>query len=289
MENDAKTPEIKVTRLAGLNLRAGRHALGQGEADRVFGLYPAKNFLMQRIPGKALYRFLNGKKILGLRQTFDGSGNVIVQTDQDLQIISLDEFLNRAATFSLTPTGGTAEEAMSYALYLHEQSNGVDGGDLAAAGGDNVFAKSTINVEATDTAGIGTLASNEITLAAGIYRILAYITFGAAQALGTLHARAYLYNVTDAAVVTDLNSSTQIVGDSIVGFMSGGLSIGTNLTVLLSGRFQLTGSKAMAIYMAADANTGTWYNQGTAQGISSSGITDLTTSEVYKMIEIIKE
>jgi hypothetical protein len=287
MENDAKTPEVKVTRLQGLNLRSGRHALGQGEADRVFGLYPAQNHLMQRIPGKALYRFLSGKKILGLRQTFDGSGNVIIQTDQDLQVVSLDEFLNRQSTFDLTPTGGTAEEAMSYALYLHEQNNGVNGGDLTAAGADNVFAKATINVEATDTAGIGSLASNEITLGAGIYRIRACITFGTIVGVG-VDARAYLYNVTDAAVVTDLNSSAKIVGHGSTQVI-GGASILENATIHLRGRFQLSGSKALAIYMAGDASTGTWYNSATAQGAAASAITSGTHPEVYKLIKIIKE
>lgn len=290
MENDTKGGEIKVTRLAGLNLRSGRHALGAGEADRVFGLYPAQNFLMQRIPGKRLYRLLSGKKILGLRQTFDGSGNVIVQTDQDLQLISLDEFLNRASDFDITPTGGTAEEAMSYALYLHQQNNGVNGGDLAAAGSDGTFAKATINVEATDTAGIGSLASNEITLAAGIYRIRAIITFGAeTTAAASLDARAYLYNVTDAAVVTDLGSSSQIVGHTRTGLVPGGLSIHYNTHVSLFGRFQLSGSKALAIYMAGTPTAGTWYSAATAQGAASSAITDLTQPEIYKIIEIVKE
>jgi hypothetical protein len=287
MENDAKTPEVKVTRLGGLNLRSGRHALGQGEADRVFGLYPARNHLMQRIPGKALYRLLIDKKILGLRQTYDGSGNVIIQTDQDLQLISLDEFLNRQSSFSLTPTGGTAEEAMSYALYLHEQSNGVNGGDLAAAGADNVFAKATINVEATDTAAIGSLASNEITLGAGIYRIRAYVTVGAIIGV-SVNARAYLYNVTDAAVVQDLNSSVQIDGHCSTQLI-GGSTILENTMIQLCGRFQLSGSKALAIYMAGKANTGTWYNSATAQGAASSAITSGTHPEVYKIIEIIKE
>jgi hypothetical protein len=287
MENDAKTPEVKVTRLGGLNLRSGRHALGQGEADRVFGLYPAQNHLMQRIPGKALYRFLIDKKILGLRQTFDGSGNVIIQTDQDLQLISLAEFLNRQASFSLTPTGGLPEEAMSYALYLHEQNNGVNGGDLAAAGADNVFAKATINVEASDTGGIGFLAASEISLGAGIYRIRAYVTFGAIVGV-SVDVRAYLYNVTDAEVVTDLNSSSKIVGSGSTPLI-GGSSILQNTTVFLSGRFQLSGLKALAIYMAGDASTGTWYNSATAQGAASSAITSGTHPEVYKIIEIIKE
>jgi hypothetical protein len=289
MENDSKLPEIKVTRLGGLNLRSGRHALGQGEADRVFGLYPAQNFMMERIPGKLMYRYLDGKKIISLRQTFDGSGNIIVQTDVDLQLIPLDEFLNRATSVSLTPTGGAAEEAMSYALYLHQQNNGVDGGDLAAAGADNVFAKGTINVEATDTAGIGTLASNEITLGSGIYRIRALVSFGGTTADGySLDARAYLYNVTDAAVVTDINSSTQIVGHDCTGFISGS-SQAFNTHILLSGRFQIGASKAFAIYMAATPSTGTWYNETTAQGAPSSGITDGTYPEVYKIIEILKE
>lgn len=288
MENDAKTPEIKVTRLQGLNLRAGRHSLGSGEADRVFGLYPASNNLMQRIPGKRLYRILIGKKILGLRQTYDGSGNVIVQTDQDLQIISLDEFLNRADTFSLTPTGGTAEEAMSYALYLHEQNNGVDGGSLSGAGADNVFSKATINVEATDTAGIGSLASSEISLAAaGIYRIRAYVTFGAVVG-ASVDCRAYLYNVTDAAVVTDLNSSAEIVAHGHTQLISGA-SIPQNTTLMLSGRFQITGSKAFAIYMAGKASSGTWYNAANSQGAASSSITSGSHPEVYKLIEILKE
>jgi hypothetical protein len=287
MENDAKTPEVKVTRLGGLNLRSGRHALGQGEADRVFGLYPAQNHLMQRIPGKALYRFLIDKKILGLRQTFDGSGNVIIQTDQDLELISLAEFLNRQSSFSLTPTGGTAEEAMSYALYLHEQNNGVNGGDLAAAGADNVFAKATINVEATDTAAIGSLASNEITLGAGIYRIRAYVTVGAIVGV-SVDARAYLYNVTDAAIVSDLNSSAQIVGHCSTQLI-GGSTILENTMIQFGGRFQLSGSKALAIYMAGKASTGTWYNSATAQGAASSAITSGAHPEVYKIIEILKE
>lgn len=127
MEPDQKIPAVRATRLQGINLRSGRHALEAGEFDRLQGLYPFQTGLQRRISGKRIYRYLAGQSITALKQTFDGSGNIIVQAGATIQLYTLDEFLNRSTTPVITQSQ-TEEENFGMAIILHDDSNLVTGG-----------------------------------------------------------------------------------------------------------------------------------------------------------------
>lgn len=285
-ENDTRSPEIKVTRLGGINLRNGRHALEAGQCDRIHGLYPSQNGLLSRIPGKRCYRILPGRDILGLAQTFDGSGNVIVQNGNRLDLYTLDEFLNRQPAYSLTPSPNVQESAMNYALLQHIQNNGDDGGNLGVA--DGVFYQSTINNEASDANNIVSIASNQFTIATdGVYRIRASVVAGVAGSFEG-QVRVILYDATHSSAVVNVGSTNQVIGSTVL-FVDN--SVPHNVTAKLFGRFTVTGSTAFEIRMAGDfvGSATVWSNTSTAQGNPATAIDDGAYDEIYKIIEILKE
>lgn len=79
-----------------------------------------------------------------------------------------------------------------YLVYAEEQASGTNGGTNAAGS----WNARTLNVEKVDTASIGSLAANQITLPAGTYRCRIRCP---AYDVGTHQAR--LWNVTDAALI----------------------------------------------------------------------------------------
>ena len=115
----------------------------------------------------------------------------------------------------------------------HIENAGTNGGGQSAGS----WATRTLNTEATDTAGICTLASNQFTLAAGTYDINAHACFAFA---GT--GRIRLYNVSDAVVQQDVGGY-DLCGTTVA-------TTGSPLTqsvATLTGRFTLAAAKTLAI------------------------------------------
>lgn len=165
------------------------------------------------------------------------------------------KYLKADGTWAAIPT-----QTQPYAKYSHTVSSGTGGGNTVAT----TWTTRAINTEDSDASSIGSLASNEITLAAGNYRISAKAAFYAGAANATTKLR--LRNITD--------GTTALVG------MQAGIIPSTNSSqfVALDGIFTLSGAKALALqYYSSAANTG-------GLGIA------MTTgeNEIYCVVEIWK-
>lgn len=283
MEKAEQSPQVKATRLKGVDLRSSRATLDNGSFDRVWGMYPRQTNLLSRIPGKFLLRILEGRDIFRMRQTFDGNGNIVVQNGDQIDLIPLDDFLNRSQTSNLTPASSVLEEDMSYALLLHVQTVGTDGGDLSSAGADNTFGKGTLNVEASDEDGIVSLSSSQFTLSTGIYRMRATVLAGSNNNTAT-STKCILWSATAGAPKTNANATGYIIG---VGTRTAGTAV-TNLSMRMRGRFEVTAASEVFEIRMAGLSGVTWYTNTNAQG-AASGISSGSYDEVYKMIEILKE
>ena len=298
-----EAPEVKVPVLKGIDLRSGKNNLDGGEGDRVIGMYPRQDGQLSGMPGKHLLRVFDdnfysdiptGVEVLGTAQLFDGTGGIVVQLGAppnsplaggSIVVLSLDELYGRVTGSDLTPGASPLEEALPYALLLHTATNGTNGGNLNAAGADNVFADGTLNSEASDTSGIVTLASNQFTLTTGIYRIRAFVTFGGPNS-ASFSGRARLFSVTAAAVATNYDTSTPIVGTVDTGPQNNTQNFPL---VYLEGLIQVAGSEVFSIQMAGISSAGGgWFSQATAQGAASS-VTAGSVGEVYKIVEIIQQ
>lgn len=274
-ERASQIPEIKVHELKGLNIRAAEHAIPSGQATVLQGMYPARTGLLQRVPGKLIYRFLQGRSIDSMHQAFDGTGNAFVQNGDRLDVYTLDEFLNRATTPTLTRNPITPEEDMSYAILTHQDTVSNPGGALGAS--DNTFYTTTINtLTLDDDSIIVSLGSNQFTLAPGTYRIRARIAWGAAGAAAS-GATAYLYNVTSGAIQENQGTSNDILSTAD---KEG--TTNSNGWLYLAGEFEFAGSNnTFEIRMAMSDNASETFAQG-----RQSTVTSGSHPQIYKVIEI---
>jgi hypothetical protein len=178
---------------------------------------------------------------------------------------------------------------MSYALLSYRQATSTNGGVLTSATSDNQFQNGTINTKDCDDSSIAALASNQITLATGTYRVRAQVAFGYTPALDGIHGKAVLWSVTSGTVKTNKGTTSKIVGTPVVASDLGGTA-NANMISHLMGRFEVTlPSEVFSIQMAGDAGATTWYNTNTAQGAPAATISSGSYQNVYKNIEILKE
>lgn len=144
---------------------------------------------------------------------------------------------------------------IGYMLVRDEKAQNTSGGNSTIG-----TATRTLNTVAANTISGASLASNQITLPAGAYRVRA-----TAPAHNVDAHRAYLFNVTDAANV--------ILGTS----ENGGAAFVTRSEV--NGRFVLAGTKVLELRHY----TGTAGTDGYGVPVNSGGV------EVYAEVEIVKE
>lgn len=157
------------------------------------------------------------------------------------------------STLGITSTGN-----MDMLYYRQAVGSGTAGAAFTTGGWSTV----PLNTEVVDTGNHGSIAANEITLAAGTYRYH-YGVVGAA--CNRFQGR--LYNVTDAGVITDSYGSV-VYADS--GTLASTISVG-------AGRFTLASGKTIRM-------EGNCSNTGTYGAASSFG-----GGEVYSYIELWKE
>jgi hypothetical protein len=134
-----------------------------------------------------------------------------------------------AATLDLsgkTLTLSAAQKAADYIEIRDEKAAGTDGGGFTSA----AWQTRTLNTEHSDAGGHASLASNQITLAAGTY--LAEI---ACPAIAVNAHQARLYNITD--------SATTLVGTS--SYCGNGSTQATVSTI--TGRFTIAASKVFEV------------------------------------------
>jgi hypothetical protein len=147
-----------------------------------------------------------------------------------------------------------------YALIRDEKADGVNGGTFTAA----AWQTRDLNTKKYDSAGIASVAANQVTLQAGTYRFRAIAPCRQVNA-----NRLKLYNVTDAADV--------IIGNNA----SVANTVSTIVNAEVSGRFTIISEKVFELRhycQTTVANLGFGTEDGMALGV-----------EVYSSIELWKE
>lgn len=146
--------------------------------------------------------------------------------------------------------------ADNYALFEHQQANGVDGGTFTSGAWRTV----PLTTEVSDPNTIGSLAANEVTVAAGTYRFRAWTT-----AFSVTNSQARLYNVTTGSPISYGRCAISSSGTSYL---------------FVEGRFTVAG--ATAIRVEAQCSV-TELTDGFGKALSFGG------TEVYAGLELIKE
>lgn len=147
----------------------------------------------------------------------------------------------------------------SYILLQDQKAANTAGGTFTTG----AWRTRDLNTEVSDAGGHCSLSTNQFTLAAGTYRILAFVPF-----VRTGSTAARLQNVTDATTTLESTSafSTASTGDGAYN--------------IISGRFTIASSKAFEI------------QQQGAQTVSTSGFgfqTNYNSVEIYTSVELWKE
>jgi hypothetical protein len=179
-EKETQQRGITIPGFAGLNERAAISNIPEGYFEKLEGLYPARTGLLERIPGKTFLRQI-GSPVIAIHQCFDTNDNILIQTEDDVQVFTLDQILGRTTTSNLIPTPIEEEETMAYALLVHQASTGTSAGPSTSPTGAGAYAarpltniiNSGTNPDGTPfgTSGFVTLSSNRFTLPSGVYRI----------------------------------------------------------------------------------------------------------------------
>ena len=91
-ENESQVGGVK--QLGGINQRAAFALLQEGEFQNLVGTYPSKAGRQERLVGKELIKPFSSP-IKAIFQTFDSRGNIIIQTESEVHVYSLDELLSR--------------------------------------------------------------------------------------------------------------------------------------------------------------------------------------------------
>jgi hypothetical protein len=165
---------------------------------------------------------------------------------------------------SLTQTQADARyTGIGYMLVRDEKASGTDGGSTTAA----TTTTRTLNTVSANTISGASLASNQVTLPAGTYRVCAR-----APICGANLNKASWYNVTDSAVVA--------YGTSDNGAGNSTSDIVTTWTTM-NCRFTITAAKVFELrHYTQQTKSTTGF--GDAVGLSGA-------VEVYSVVEIIKE
>ena len=247
---------------AGLNV--GSHAGDPGTPSNGDLWYDSSaNELTARINGSNVSLGAAGGSV-ATDAIFDAKGDLPVGTGANtaakLTVGSNGKILaaNSAEATGLewvTNTGGVTRD---YILIREEQAQNTDGGTFTSGS----WQTRVLNTEVSDTGGHATLASNQITLAAGTYEVSI-----AAPAYAVNRHQARLQNVTDA--------TTTIIGMSFyIGAAAGdGMSVS-----LIKGKFTIAGSKAFEVQHQCQT-TKTTNGYGTAANF---------TTEVFTVAEFWK-
>jgi hypothetical protein len=122
------------------------------------------------------------------------------------------------------------------------------------------------NVEVADTGGHGSVASDQITLAGGTYRI-----FAQAPAHFVAAHQLRLQNITD--------GTTILTGENAFTSYSGGAGVNSETPALLRGRFTLTATKVLELQHRCTVTV-----SGNGMGVNVGWGT-----EVYATVELFKE
>lgn len=268
--------KITVQELKGLNEREQNAQSDLGSFDILKGCVPTNKNTLTRANGCKLLHTFDEGAILQIYQTNDSRDNILVQTRTSLRTMSEAELFNQPnPVTNLTPIASNEEETMSRAVIVHAVTAGSDGGTYTTA---NTWQQALLNsiIEQVNPDGTAasflTLASNQITLSAGCYRIRGWTTFQNSSSASIITR---LYNITAAAPAwTGLNNE---VSQSTI------LTTNRNTFIEFGGFLNLAGSTILEIqgYMSVAKTTSGF-------GLHQNGSPFLIAKELYRWIEILK-
>lgn len=198
---------------------------------------------------------------------------VLARSGTSKKIAASDLLVADAVAF--TPTGTIAatdvqaaieevatEVGRAYVLLRDEQTSGTDGGTATSGS----FATRTLNTEVSDTDGVCSLSSNQITLAAGIYECTI-----SAPTWRTSRHQIRLQNVTDATTV--LVGTSEYSGNQDAGGVFGPMT-----RSVVMGRFTVAASKALEVQHRVEVTKAT----------NGLGVATGWGTEVYAVAEFRK-
>ena len=157
------------------------------------------------------------------------------------------------------PATGITPPAQGYVLVQHQLAQGTSAGNTSA--GINTR---PLNTVVANTVSGASLASNQVTLPAGTYRVR-----GMAVAWHCNGSKIALYNVTDAAYI---QQGLSINGENTLGDLMG-------WQISLDGRFTLASSKILELRQFSEIAS----TNGFGVSVNSMGV------EVYASLEFVKE
>lgn len=272
--------KISVQELKGLNQREQGTSQDLGFFDILKGVLPTSKNTLTRPTGFELLQTLP-YGILSIHQTNDSRNNIIVQTTQDLRIMSEGELFNIPdPVTNLIPSPNTEEESMSRCVIAHYLTAGTSGGGTTAATWVQAPLTGIIEQRNPDgtSASFCTFASNQFTLQQGYYRIKGYSIMTASAAGDKLMAR--LYNATTAAAawsgLPNEVSPARAAANTV-----------DNLAIPFGGYLDLSGGGATFEIQGYASATKATSGFGLAKN-SASGPTFLVPKEYYREIEIYK-
>jgi hypothetical protein len=272
-EKETQQRGITIPGFAGLNERAAISNIPEGYFEKLEGLYPARTGLLERIPGKTFLRQI-GSPVIAIHQCFDTNDNILIQTEDDVQVFTLDQILGRTTTSNLIPTPIEEEETMAYALLVHQASTGTSAGPaVTAATGAGAYTvrqltniiNSGTNPDGTPfgTSGFVTLTSNRFTLPSGVYRIRIKSCFANTATASSACVFTGSIANTGTLTVTSVASGTIQLGQILTGtnVPSGTIVTGFGTGTGATGTYLVSCIKVVAS-TAITGNGNSYQNQG---------------------------
>jgi hypothetical protein len=171
----------------------------------------------------SVVEIIGGTPPFGGPGALSGLSDVAIASPTNAQVLtyqsSSSKWINQAAA------GGGGGLYSAYLCYQDQKASGTVSGTFTAG----AWQTRTLNTELVDTAGLGSLSANQITLPLGSYQVLARAP---ANGVGTNQAR--LRNVTDGAtLVTGENSYSNGNGDLCIATVAGAFSLSATKAVEL--------------------------------------------------------
>lgn len=266
---------ITIDQLKGINERTQYASEEPGEFDLLRGCIPTTKNTQTKAPGIKLLQTM-GSPVLGVCQTNDSRQSMLIQCRDGLYQCTEDEFFGRTpAITNLVPIIQTEEDDMPKMIAMDTAASGTSGGTYTTA---NVWEQapmdaailSQLNPDGTANTDI-TLAGNQFTLPAGVYRINGWSMMYHSTA--SVKAQARIYNITASTPLwSGLANENSPTKTSIVD--------GTNLQLFFGGSIVLAGITVIEIQGRMTALLA-----GTGFGLSKSPSASL---EVYRVLEIIR-
>lgn len=265
------TSPITVQELKGVNERKQYANNELGEFDYLRNVTFSRANALTKINGIKLLREGLGSPVLNIVQTNDSRRTIIIQCRDAVYSLTEDELFGTTPATNLYYPELNEEDVMPYALIVHKANSGVDGGGSTPALTARPLTDIVTQINSDGTAAaFCSLATNQITLQPGWYRIRGWVTASGAAADKLWGA---LYNTTAAANawVGQANEYISPITPPVSG---------KNVRMFFAGVLNPLGVSTYELRQAGSVSVG---GSGFGKAAGQAGI-----PELYASIEIIK-